>query len=204
MNTCAPVVYACSPRPGGNTDCAVHCLCRGAAEAGEKIIPVFIRKSPVAPCCSCYACATPPHECFLDRNETFTGNMKTLTTPLLTAPILFFVSPIFFYHFPAQFKAFMDRTQRFYIMKQHNAPQMTSLIPRVAYTVLIAARKQGPKLFEGSLLSLKLMLDTFNITLATPLLLYGLDGPMELSRATDLQARIINYARKAFSLTDKL
>lgn len=124
--------------------------------------------------------------------------MVLLSTPLLRASILFFAAPIFFYHLPAQFKAFMDRTQRFYLMKQKNAPSIMSLAPRTAYIVLLGAREQGARLFEGSLLSLRLMLDIFNIVPAEPLLLYGLDAPTALSENQELQTRVTAYAYNAF------
>ncbi len=194
-----PVIYACSPRAGGNTDCAAHCLRQGATLAGKEAKLLFLRDHPTTPCCSCYACATPPHACALDLNSAPADGMSVLTAPLLTAPILFFVAPVFFYHLPAQFKAFMDRTQRFYLMKQSGDPQIKTLSQRTAYIVLLGARKSGSKLFEGSLLSLRLMLGIFNIVLAKPLLLHGLDGSTDLSNNSALQTHIIHYGRQAFS-----
>ena len=199
MSENTPVIYACSPRTGGNTDCAAHCLKQGAALAGKEASLLFLRDHPTAPCCSCYACATPPHACALDQNSAPADGMSVLTAPLLTAPILFFAAPVFFYHLPAQFKAFMDRTQRFYLMKQCGDPQIRTLSQRTAYAVLLGARKSGAKLFEGSLLSLRLMLGIFNIVLAKPLLLYGLDGSTDLSSNSALQTHIVHYGRQAFS-----
>ena len=199
MNERSAVVYACSPRPDGNTDCAALCLRQGAALAGKELTPIFLRPHPAAPCLSCYACAAAPHDCVLDRTNGTPDGMTALSVPLLRAPVLFFAAPVYFYHLPAQFKAFMDRTQRFYLMKRDNDPRVTSLAKRTAYIVLLGAREWGRKLFEGSLLSLRLMLDTFNIVPAEPLLLYGLDGPSDLSGNRELRSRIVEYARQALS-----
>jgi len=114
--------------------------------------------------------------------------------PLLRAPLLLFASPIFFYHLPAQFKAFIDRGQSYYVRQERGDPILAGLPQRQAGVALVAGRRKGEHLFSGSLYTLKYFLRPFRIALAEPLLLPGLDAPDDLTRDPDAQARVLAYA----------
>lgn len=126
------------------------------------------------------ACAalTPPFGCPLAAGD----DSLPLYEAMITAPALFVVAPIYFYHLPAHFKALIDRLQTFWRMSEAGFPPLAALPPRPCYPVLIAGRRQGERLFEGSLLTLKQALKALGFTLEEPLLLRGLDGPEDFPR----------------------
>lgn len=173
-----------------------------------------LRDYTILPCTACYACKkNPDHDCVLDPRD----DAARLFALLLRAPALHFAAPIFFYHLPAQFKAFIDRGQRFWLLREAGHPSMqhvgqnlaaqteqhvgknaeTTAPKRTAWVTLVAARKQGAQLFAGSLLSLKYFLQPFNIQLAEPLLLTGVDTPQDLAQSAELCARVQDYGCRA-------
>lgn len=126
------------------------------------------------------ACAslTPPFGCPLAAGD----DSLPLYKAMVTAPALFVVAPVYFYHLPAHFKALIDRLQTFWRMSEAGFPPLAALPPRPCYPVLIAGRKQGERLFEGSLLTLKQAVKALGFTPEEPLLLHGLDGPEDFLR----------------------
>jgi multimeric flavodoxin WrbA len=179
-------VFACSPRGGGNTDRAAALLAEGVVQAGGAARVLAVRDYRVFPCTGCQGCAkTADSRCVLmaarPPHPPHGGDQaEELLSPLLTASVVFFASPIFFYHLPAQLKGLIDRSQRYYAMRDKGDPRVATLPRRPAYAVLAAGRPTGDKLFEGSLLTLKYFLFSFNIHLAGTLLFRGKDQPGDL------------------------
>lgn len=185
---------ACSPRGGGNTDTATALFAQGFTDAGGRIEVAHLRTYNVAPCVSCQHCErTPEGSCPLSP----TDNSTPLFDMLLTAPTLFIASPIYFYHLPAQLKAFIDRGQSHWIRRARGDSTLESLPRRTAWVTLVAGRKQGDRLFEGSLITLRYFLRIFNFDLAPPLTLLGCDDAASLGGNTDLVARVHAYGSQA-------
>ncbi len=181
------VALSCSPRAGGNSDHACRLFIEGVRAAGGESQFIPLRHYTVRHCISCQRCEhTPARNCFLEGTDQ-SGPLFRL---LLQAPVLFFACPIYFYHVPSLFKAWIDRGQAFWMRRQAGDPTMLALPPRKAYLAMMGARLKGDKLFEGSLLSLKIFLQPFNITLEDPLLLYGMDGPQDLRQTQDAVERL--------------
>ena len=67
--------------------------------------------------------------------------------------------------------------------------------------MLPAARRQGARLFEGALLTLRYVASALGLELVDPLTLYGLDAPDALSRDAEAQARVREYARSLINLS---
>ncbi|MCA1946290.1 MAG: NAD(P)H-dependent oxidoreductase [Desulfovibrio sp.] len=188
----AVVGYACSPRPKGNSDAALALLLAECAAVGVPAERLSLRSACVLPCLGCQRCALPPGGLCVQSPK---DQSAQLFAPLLTAPAVCFAAPIYFYHLPSGFKAFIDRAQSFYARRERGDAVMRALPPRKAYVVLVAGRTRGERLFEGALLTLKYFLEPFNITLADPCLLRGVDQPGDLARlAID---EVTAYARAA-------
>ncbi len=173
-----PVVFTCSPRKGGNSDSAADVIVRALAELGHAPRLVRLRDTPLRPCLGCYGCRKDvAGRCVLaDADQA-----RQLYDLLMHAPQFYFTAPIFFYHLPGLFKDFIDRSQPYYLRRENNDPSMLGLAPRKACAVLLAGRRHGERLFDGSLLTLKFFLRTFNIRLEESLNLRGIDLPGDLA-----------------------
>jgi multimeric flavodoxin WrbA len=190
----APVLFGCSPRVHGNSDKALSLFHEGMGAAGVNGSVVHLRKFTILPCVGCGRCGRDPEgRCFQERDD----ESRELFRHLLEAPLVMFSSPIYFYHVPAQFKALIDRAQSFYNRRLAGDPALLSLPRRSAWTVLVAGRPKGERLFEGALLTMKYFLDVFNFTMQEPLLLRGMDGPGDLSEDEAARAAIRAAGEKA-------
>ncbi|WP_462326592.1 flavodoxin family protein [Desulfobaculum sp.] len=190
QNGGTPFVMSCSPRPGGNSDKAALLFAQGAGD----IAVDFLRRYRVEPCVSCYRCKhDPKRACYL----TDMDHSGRLFQGMLTAPYLFLSSPIYYYHVPAQLKAWIDRSQCHYLRKLDGDECMRALPRRKAYVSLLAGRKHGDKLFEGSLLTLKYFLDVFNFEMQEPLLFKGIDECGDLEADVSGSTQLIELGRAA-------
>ena len=197
-------ILAASPRKGGNCD-AIARLCKRAFEDDGAVVSLLhLREFEIRPCVSCGACQetdaglsrlTPEWRtdfgCPLGRAD----DVPKLLGKLLDADRILVISPIYFYHLPALFKALLDRMQPFWSEDAVGAhsPEPAA---KPCGVILIAGRKTGAKLFEGSLLTLKYSLANLNVFLDDPLLLRGLDGPGDLENSPECQRLVDAYARK--------
>lgn len=187
--TPTPLLLACSPRHGGNSDTALGMAHNIIYGPGADAPPVtYLRDHSVLPCISCGHCERHKGECPLRARD----HSGPLFHALETAPVLILAAPIFFYHIPAQLKALIDRSQAAwmlrYVWKIPRPPR------REAHIILMGARQQGLKLFEGSLLSIKYWLDLFGFDLAEPLTLYGLEGPDDMRDKEEPHQAVTRYA----------
>ena len=184
-------VFLCGPRAGGNADTAGLAFAEGLRQAGlsPRIIP--LREYAVAPCRGCGACAVAAeHRCPLSEAD----DVESLFVTLRQADNLAFASPIYFYHVPALFKAFIDRAQRHYEIRLGEEPQGPQLPDRPARILLVAGRRQGERLFEGTLLTLKYFLWPFHRRPSGPCLLRGMDAPGDLAADGPALAQVAAYA----------
>jgi len=195
-----PLVLACGPRAKGNSDRAAELMAQGLAQAGAAPRLAYLRDMAVSPCLGCQRCAVSPgHACVLQA----TDQAETVFGWILAAPLVLFSSPIYFYHLPAGFKGLIDRAQRFYAARMAGDPALAALPRRTAQVCLVAGRPRGEKLFEGSLLTLRYFLWPFNVALAEPLCLPGLDAPGDLRAAPDTEARVAAYAAQAWQSLER-
>ena len=188
-----PVVFACSPRKGGNSDHAALSFARGIRDAGGDCRMIMLREYRVSPCLGCSACARTGH-CVLAHED----DVADLFALIMRAPFLFFASPIYFYHLPAMFKGFIDRGQSYYMRVLHRDARMLALPSRRAYMALCAGRPRGERLFEGSLLSMKYFLQIFHCTMHGHLGFYGMDGPQDLLKDPQSLAAVRNMGAEAW------
>lgn len=147
------------------------------------------RIEPCTDCGSCYKGKSCP---FLGKDDS-----ARLLDAFLHAPLVALVAPIYFYHLPAQLKALLDRCQQYYAWKELGVGGLDKLPQREAFVILAGARERGEQLFTGSLLTLKLSLAPFNISLKAPLLLHGLDASGDLGKRSDYHAALHAYGAEA-------
>lgn len=91
-----------SPRRGGNTDCLVGEVLRGAAAAGASVSTVFLADLEIAPCCGCDACLD-SGQCIHD------DDMPALLERMRQNHIWVLGTPVYWWGPSAQFKTFLDR-----------------------------------------------------------------------------------------------
>jgi len=191
----SPLVLACSPRKGGNSDLAARLIAEGLEAAGASPGLVFLRERDIMPCRGCQHCGeAPDFSCVLMKRD----QAEDLFRLVLTAPALFFASPIYFYHVPAAFKGFIDRAQRYYVARNSGDPVLNSLSGRPAHVVLVAGRSRGEKLFEGTMLTMKYFLWPFGARVAGDLRLHGIDGPDDLRSDGKARDAVREFAAKAW------
>lgn len=189
------VVFACSHRAGGNSDLAARLISQGVEEAGGQARIVAVRDFEVTHCTACHAClSAPDHRCvFQDQDQA-----EELFDLLRGAPAVFLASPIYFYHLPSRLKAWIDRGQRFWAMRQDPDAAAPQASLRIAHVALFAGRPRGEKLFEGALVTLKFFLSNFGIGLAEPLLFRGKDGPGDLAGDAAAGEELIELGREGW------
>ncbi|QGY38612.1 flavodoxin family protein [Pseudodesulfovibrio cashew] len=194
------VIYAGSHRKGGNTDRAAELLARGIREAGGTPVIKTVREAIILPCLACGFCDDAsdyegPERCVLGHND----QAWSLFEPLFTARTVLFASPIYFYHLPSMLKTWIDRGQQFWRAWNDQEPWMADLPARTAHAVLVAGRPSGDKLFEGARLTLSYFVRNFNLTLAEPLGVMGVDHPGDLVRKNGFENEILEMGRRAWT-----
>lgn len=168
-----PVVISFSPRAGGNSDTAADIAMQVMRDAGLDPRLVHLREYPVLPCKGCEACAVPPvGRCSHIDKKT----VEALFRLFMEAPRIVITSPIYFYHLPANAKAWIDRSQSLYMRWEAGDPELTGLTKRKALACFVAGRKEGEKLFEGSILTLRFFLKTFRVGLSDIVTFRGIDA----------------------------
>nr|WP_300162349.1 NAD(P)H-dependent oxidoreductase [Solidesulfovibrio sp.] len=187
-------VFLCGPRAGGNSDTAGLTFAAALAQAGLPARVVRLRDERIAPCRGCGVCAGPGERCPLDRDG---DAAEALFDLIEAAPVAAFAAPIYFYHLPAVFKGFIDRAQRRYAARLAVAARAPSSPARPAHALLVAGRRRGERLFDGSLLTLKYFLWPLSRELAEPCLLRGMDAPGDLAADGAALAAVAAAAREA-------
>ena len=178
-------IFCGSMRSGGNSDFAANII---AENLGNSEI-ISIAQQNILGCKSCGYCDTHPGTCAISKAKE--DNADFFFQKLFSAEKTFFVSPIYFYSVPSQLKAFLDRAQTWF-----NTP--ANLRPgkgRNCGIVLLGAREQGDKLFEGASLTFKYALDALGFKCLDPLCLYGLDNKNDLQKKIELCSQIAEYTK---------
>jgi len=192
------ILFACSPRGGGNTDTSARAFAQGIDDAGGTSEIVYLRDKIIIPCKGCSLC-DPSGTCILATKD----DVESLFAALLESPFVFFAAPIYFYHLPALFKGFIDRAQSYYLRSVHRDRPSVEFPRRRAYVSLCAGRPRGERLFEGSLLTLKYFLDVFGFSLHDPVLFRAMDGPGDFAADRDALDTMRFLGREAWMNVQK-
>ena len=200
------LVLSCSPRKAGNSDSAAE-LVGGEFAARRPGLSLSVRRLSdidIRACTACDYCAAHPGRCSMAGLDETNRLLSALCAPSPELPVSVIVSPIHFYHLPARLKALLDRRPGSVPSplrrRGGRSPEKPGRDAKLA-VVLLAARRQGARLFEGSLLTLRYVASALGLELVEPLTLYGLDAPDALSRDGEAQARVREYARSLVSLS---
>lgn len=163
------LVLGCSPRKDGNSDRAALEVARILEQQGTPAEPLFLRDKKILPCMGCRKCElSKNNRCVLAAKD----DVQDILTGIQEADSVYFCSPIYYYHLPAVFKALIDRGQSFYeAWTQKGEPSGAS---KKACCILIAGRRKGELLFQGSIITLKYFLHPLGFNLSG-LCLRGLD-----------------------------
>ena len=197
MEGAAIRAFVCSPRSGGNTEVMAHHFVQGVLAAGGKAEVTRLRDYTVLPCTACRSCEEAADAgCLLaGRDDT-----EALFCQIKEAALVCMLSPIFFYHLPAQFKCLIDRAQRYWILRQRKPESPPKPPERPGLVGLVAARTRGEKLFVGSMLTLKVFFDLFDIRVMDDCQLAGYDLPDDLARDGAACMRLHTMGVKAAAL----
>ena len=200
------VIFACSPRQGGNTDLAVRFIDEIFERQKKDRMIIYLRDFLILPCNGCGACEN--GACVLGEKDC----VEKLFFLLQNARQVVFFSPIYFYHLPATFKAFIDRSQSYFwtnsdislqvgVKENSVAPNslFVSRSVRKAWVGLWGGRRRGEKLFCGAELSLRYFLRIFGFELEPPLLLYGVDASGDILRSFENRAALTDFGEKICS-----
>ncbi len=160
-----------SPRQGGNTDCLLEELLKGAASTGAEIDKIYVRDLKIAPCEAHMVCHK-TGECIIR------DDMQKVYKQLLSTDVVVLAAPVFFYNLPAQTKALIDRTQvlwaRKYILKKQPLTQTKQGIPRQGFFISTGGTK-GVNLFEGAILTVKYFFDALGVKYSGEQVFRGID-----------------------------
>lgn len=166
-------IVLCSPRKGGTTDSMAAIFSGCLKAAGLAVREIALRDYPIIPCSGCGVCAAPPHACVHDGED----GANALFRQLLDSSLAVFASPIYFYSLPAHFKAFIDRSQKFWLGGEERSRE--EALPATA--LLAAGRKKGEELFSGSLRCLRWFGRAINMRFQDEQTFRGLDSPADLA-----------------------
>ena len=137
-------------------------------ETGNSVDYVYLNNLNIRPCQDCGGCS-PTGNCVID------DDMVDLYTKTDEADRLFFVSPVYFYAMSAQIKSYIDRCQarwaRKYLLKKAPATEHK----RTGH-LLSCAATNGAELFTGSILTIKCLCDTLDISYEKPLLIKNVES----------------------------
>jgi multimeric flavodoxin WrbA len=182
-----------SPRRGGNTDLLLEAALKGAAEEGARVEGIHLCDFRVAPCRECLACFN-NGTCVLD------DDMQGIYPRLLEADIVILASPIFFYGITGWAKAMVDRCQALWARKYvlHDPALKTENRRRAGFFISVGGTK-GPRMFEGSVLTVKYFFDAFNTNYSGELLFRGVDACGDIQKDPDALPQAFAAGRKLVS-----
>ena len=193
------LVLQCSPHAGGVSDSVANLFIKGMAEAGIEARTAALRDYAFSPCTGCGGCSRPPHKCVL-ADRPLPGQNGPGAVPdqagevfqlINDAGLIMISSPIYFYFLPAHFKALIDRTQRFWMLRggEDRVP-LTLSRAKPVLVAMTAGRRRGKLLFSGSLLSLKYFLAPLESGIRETRLLRGLESIKDLHERPAVMAAL--------------
>ena len=167
------LVLAASPHREGSAVRAARALVQGMQAAGTPAGLIDLSRLSFEGCRHCGACARAPHAC---ARAPF-DDCEAVFARLAGASFAAFAVPVYNYGLPAQFKALVDRSQRFY------EAGVRPLAGVPACAVFLAGRTAGRRLFEGAGLELRCFCRTMGLDLACVKEVRGVEKPPEAGGA---------------------
>jgi multimeric flavodoxin WrbA len=168
-----------SPRRNGNTATLLKQAVAGAREAGAHVEEIVLRDLKLSGCLEIYSCKT-EGECRIR------DDYQRVRDTVLSCGGLMLASPIFYYAVSAHTKAFMERFPSVWV-KKHWIDKDAPTLPdaRRKGLFISAGATRGPKLFDGTLLSIRYFFDTLDMDLWKALLYRGLEFEQDAQNRPD-------------------
>jgi multimeric flavodoxin WrbA len=168
-----------SPRRKGNTALLLREAVRGAREEGAEVDEVILRDLKISPCLEIYGCKKAGRCAIQD-------DFQPLYDQLLACRGLMLASPIFFYSVSAHTKSMIDRCQSLWVKKYWiDQSKMVLREPRRRGLFIGVGATKGPRLFDGTLLTLRYFFDVLDMELWKSLLYRGLDFEGDVQKHPD-------------------
>lgn len=183
-------IFLCSPHAGGVTDTLGGYLQQGilSVKPQAEITCFPLRDYAITPCTGCGVCAIPPHNCIYASDQT-----EFLFKKLMTGMLSIFISPIYFYSVPAHFKGFIDRAQRYWVLKKIG---LLKNKPGLACPVFAGERIKGENLFSGATLTFKYFLECFGLQLTDAYYLRGTGSLFDTDKESKIKKEIFELGVK--------
>ncbi len=188
-----------SPRKNGNSETLAQSLAAGITESPDAS-GEFIRLNDlrITPCQGCGGCTT-TGTCVID------DDMTALYDKVDSCDALLIVSPIYFYALSAQCKAFIDRFQARWARKYLCGITFRKNEQRQGF-LLATAATEGKKVFDGAVLTSKILFDALDLDFGGSVLAKGVDHrgamttqPQTLEQAAALGRMIASGKKKKIS-----
>ena len=168
-----------SPRRKGNTARLLREAVRGARDEGADVEEVVLRDLKISPCLEIYGCRKAGRCAIQD-------DFQPLYDQLLACRGLMLASPIFFYSVSAHTKSMIDRCQSLWVKKYWiEESKMVLREPRRRGLFISVGATRGPRLFDGTLLTLRYFFDVLDMELWKSLLYRGLDFEGDILKHPD-------------------
>ncbi len=182
-----------SPRRGGNTDVLLDEFVRGAKSAGAAVMRKYLRDMDFIPCIECGVCYSTGVCIYDDDYQELYGLLDEVDAMIIS-------SPIFFYGVTAIVKAFIDRSQQFWVRKYKlkTVAAKKSGEMKKGYFLSAGATK-GAKLFEGSLLTMKYFFDAIDFRFEDSFAFKGLERKGDAVTHEDILGECFLAGAKAAS-----
>jgi len=181
------LAIAGSPRRGGNTDTLLDQAIAGAREAGAEVEQVVLSRLNVGPCIEC-------NRCFESGRCAVQDDYQMLYDKTLEADGIMLAAPIFFMNLNAHTKAFIDRFQSLWALR--NVLEKPVPLPAGGgqrRAIFLSTAGWHKTKFDCSLSVVRAFLATIETKLAGKLCINGIDDKGEVSEHPDLleQARAL-------------
>src|SRR5574344_1123059 len=116
------LIISSSPRKGGNSDTLCDEFMRGAKEAGNEVIKVFLKDKNISYCSGCGVCNS-TQKCSIN------DDMAVLLEEMKKSDVIVMATPTYFYTMCGQMKTFIDRC----------CPAYTQIVNKDFYFIIAAA-----------------------------------------------------------------
>jgi multimeric flavodoxin WrbA len=184
------LAIAGSPRKGGNTDTLLARFLDGAAGEGAQIKYLSVCDLQIGGCLHCDACLV-KGKCKIQ------DDMQMVYREMAAADGIVLASPLHFMSVTAQIKALIDRCQALWVRKYIlKIPPLGDQRERQGFFISVGGRRTIPNLFDPSLVTLKTLFRTIDITYKGALLIPGIDALGDILKHPDFLEQAYLAGRK--------
>jgi multimeric flavodoxin WrbA len=184
-----------SPRKGGNSDTLLDEFIRGAADAGAAVTKKYLRDMKIAPCTECGDCDE-TGVCIFDDDYQHVYNLIEDVDAMIVS------SPVFFYGVTAIVKAFIDRSQQFWVRKNKLGKyEGVSEEDKKHGYFLSVGGTMGNKIFDGPLFNMKYFYDAIDFKFEDAFLFRGMEGKDDARGRQDVLKECYDAGMKAASVS---